>query len=188
MLLHSGPVRTRRADRAGAALLAVLSYLPLFLSRPGQVAADTKQYLYLDPGRLTTGAASMWDPNTGLGTVTHQNIGYLLPMGPYYTAVRWLGIPVWVGERFWMGSLMLLAGLGVAYCARRLGLEGPGRAVAAVAYTLTPYVLDYLDRTSAIIMPWAALGWLIGLTAVAPGPAGGAIQPCSRWWWRWSAG
>ena len=131
------------------------------------VAADTKQYLYLDPGRLTVGAASMWDPNTGLGTVTHQNIGYLLPMGPYYTAVRGLGIPIWVGQRFWMGSLMLLAGLGVAYCARRLALEGPGRAVAALAYTLTPYLLDYLDRTSAIIMPWAALGWLIGLTAVA---------------------
>ena len=160
-------MQSRRADWALAGLLAALSYIPLFLSRPGLVAADTKQYLYLDPGRLTTGAASMWDPNTGLGTVTHQNIGYLLPMGPYYTAVRWLGIPVWVGERFWMGSLMLLAGLGVAYCARRLGLEGPGRAVAALAYTFTPYVLDYLDRTSAIIMPWAALGWLIGLTAVA---------------------
>ena len=60
---------------------------------PGMVAADTKQFLYLDPGRLTTGAASMWDPNTGLGTVTHQNIGYLFPMGPYYTADPVAGRP-----------------------------------------------------------------------------------------------
>ena len=26
----------------------------------------------------------MWDPNIGMGTVTHQNIGYLFPMGPFY--------------------------------------------------------------------------------------------------------
>ena len=154
-------------DQALAAVLAALCYIPLFLSRPGQVAADTKQYLYLDPGRLTTSAASMWDPNTGLGTVTHQNIGYLLPMGPYYSLISWLGVPMWVGQRIWMGTLMLAAGTGVAYCARRLGLEGPGRAVAAIAYTLSPYILDYLDRISAILMPWAALGWLVGLSLTA---------------------
>jgi arabinofuranan 3-O-arabinosyltransferase len=154
-------------DLALAGVLAGLSYLPVFLSQPGRVAADTKQYLYLDPGRLTTRAASMWDPNTGLGTVTHQNIGYLLPMGPYYSLISWLGIPMWVGQRIWMGSLMLAAGTGVAYCARRLGLEGAGRGVAAVAYTLTPYILDYLDRISAILMPWAALGWLVGLSLSA---------------------
>jgi arabinofuranan 3-O-arabinosyltransferase len=148
-------------------VLAAVCYIPLFLSRPGLVAADTKQYLYLDPGRLTSGAASMWDPNTGLGTVTHQNIGYLFPMGPYYSLVSWLGIPMWVGQRIWMGTLMLAAGLGVAYCARRLGMEGAGRAVAAFAYALSPYTLDYLDRISAILMPWAALGWMIGLTAEA---------------------
>ncbi len=145
----------------------MVSYVPLFLSRPGMVAADTKQYLYLDPARFTSGVASMWNPDTGLGTVTHQHIGYLLPMGPYYSLVSWLGVPMWVGQRIWMGTLMLSAGLGVAYCARRLGLEGPGRAVAALAYTLSPYILDYLDRISAILMPWAALGWMIGLTIAA---------------------
>ena len=160
-------MRSRRADWLLAGFLAAISYIPLFLSRPGSVAADTKQYLYLDPGKLTTGAASMWDPNTGLGTVTHQNIGYLFPMGPYYTAIRWLGLPVWVGQRLWMGSLLLFAGLGVAYCARKLGLEGPGRVVAAAAYMLSPYTLDYLDRISAILLPWAALGWMVGLTVMA---------------------
>ena len=100
----------------------------------------------------------MWDPNTGLGTVTHQNIGYLFPMGPYYTVVQWLGVPIWVGQRIWMGSLLFAAGLGVLYCARRLGLVGAGAVVAALAYTLSPYMIDYLGRTSAILMPWAALG------------------------------
>ncbi len=120
-------MRSRRHDRLFWLVLAGVSYIPLLLTKPGMVAADTKQYLYLDPGRLTTGAASMWDPNTGLGTVTHQNIGYLFPMGPYYTLIQWLGVPVWVGQRIWMGSLLLAAGLGVLYCARRLGLVGAGR-------------------------------------------------------------
>jgi arabinofuranan 3-O-arabinosyltransferase len=160
-------VRNRRADLLLAGLLAAASYIPLLLTRTGDVAADTKQYLYLDPAKLTSGAAYMWDPNVGLGTVTHQNIGYLFPMGPYYSAVHWLGIPVWIGQRIWMGSLLFLAGLGVAYCARYLGLEGPGRAVAALAYMLSPYTIDYLDRISAILMPWAALGWLVGLTVAA---------------------
>ena len=163
----AAPVRSRRSDLILAGVLGAISYIPLFFSKSGMVAADTKQYLYLDPGRLTQGAASMWDPNTGLGTVTHQNIGYLFPMGPYYSAASWLGIPTWVAQRFWMGSLLFGAGLGVAYCARRLGLEGPGRWVAAFAYTLSPYLIDYLGRTSAIVMPWAALGWMVGLTVVA---------------------
>ncbi len=160
-------MRARRPGQLWWLALAGVSYIPLLLTKPGQVAADTKQYLYLDPGRLTTSAASMWDPNTGLGTVTHQNIGYLFPMGPYYTLVHWLGVPVWVGQRIWMGSLLMAAGLGVAYCARRLGLAGPAVVVAAFAYTLSPYLIDYLGRTSAIVMPWAALGWMIGLTATA---------------------
>ncbi len=150
--------------------------MPLLATNPGMVAADTKQYLYLDPGRLTVGAASMWDPNTGLGTVTHQNIGYLFPMGPFFTVVHWLGIPMWVGQRIWMGTLLFAAGTGVAYCCRQLGVEGWGRAVAAVSYTLSPYLIDYIARSSAIVLPWAALGWLVGLTVKAV-----RANPGSRW-------
>jgi arabinofuranan 3-O-arabinosyltransferase len=74
----------RRRTILGYSLLAALAYIPPFLTAPGNVAADTKQYLYLDPNRMLERAPSMWDPNIGMGTVTHQNIGYLFPMGPYY--------------------------------------------------------------------------------------------------------
>jgi len=161
------PVQRRAGDRLLALSMALVSYVPLLLARPGQVAADTKQYLYLDPARLTAGAPSMWDPNVGLGTVTHQNIGYLFPMGPYYTLAAWLGVPTWVAERLWMGSLLFAAGMGVAYCARRLGLEGPGRVLSCFVYALSPYVIDYLDRTSALLMPWAGLGWMLGFCILA---------------------
>ncbi len=62
--------------RLALALYAALSYIPLVLTHRGKVAADTKQYLFLDPGQLLSRAASMWDPNVGMGTVTHQNIGH----------------------------------------------------------------------------------------------------------------
>jgi hypothetical protein len=61
--------------------LAALTYLPLLATSPGRIGADTKAYLYLDPGRMLSQAVSMWDPHVGAGTVTHQNIGYLFPQG-----------------------------------------------------------------------------------------------------------
>ncbi len=154
-------------DVAAWLLLAAVSYVPSFLTQPGKVAADTKQYLYLDPGRLIQSALSMWDPDVGAGTVTHQNIGYLFPMGPYYWLVEQLHIPVWVGQRFWMGSLFFAAGTGVYFLGRLLGLSRAGRLAAALAYLLSPFVIVNIARTSAILMPWAALGWILAFTVLA---------------------
>src|SRR5262249_7060039 len=107
-------------------------------------------------------AVTMWDPNIGMGTVTHQNIGYLFPMGPFYWVFDALGVPDWVAQRIWLGSLLFAAALGVLYLLRTFGLRGPGIVIAAIAYMFTPYVLDSSARISVILMPWAALPWLIG--------------------------
>ena len=90
------------------------------------VTDDTKTYLYLDPGRYVRQAVSLWDPSVGLGTVTHENIGYLLPMGPFYWAMAELHVPLWVAQRLWMGCLLYAAGAGALYLCRVLGLSGPG--------------------------------------------------------------
>ncbi len=148
-------------------VLAGLTYTPSFFTRPGMIAADSKQYLYLDPGKLISSAISMWDPDVGAGTVTHQNIGFLFPMGPYYWIVQELHIPMWVGQRFWMGSLFFFAGTGVVFAARLLGLSRWGCVAAALMYTFTPFVIDYIGRISVILMPWAALGWMVGLVVLA---------------------
>ncbi len=147
----------------GYVALALLAYVPALLTAPGRVAADTKQYLYLDPGRLISRAVSMWDPNVGMGTVTHQTIGYVFPMGPYYWMLDKLGVPDWVAQRLWLGSLLFFAAAGVLYLLRTFGLRGPGVVVAALAYMLTPYVLDYAARISVLLMPWAALPWMIAV-------------------------
>ena len=158
--------RTRR--RVGYALLAALAYLPVLLTHPGKVAADTKTYLYLDPGRLLSRAPTMWDPNIGLGTVTHQTIGYLFPMGPFYWLLETgLGLPSWAAQRLWLGTLLFTAALGMLFLLRTLGVRGPGAPVGALAFMLTPYVLDYSARISVILGPWAALPWMVGLIVLA---------------------
>jgi arabinofuranan 3-O-arabinosyltransferase len=170
-------LRTLAIPHLGTVLLAVVAYVPLLLTRPGQVGADTKTYLYLDPGRLLSRAAWMWDPNIGLGTVTHQNIGYLWPMGPWYWLMDAIGLPDWVAQRLWLGTLVLAAGLGVRFMLRELRWEGPGLTVASFAYALSPFLLHYGARISVILLPFAGLPWLIALAARA----------LRRGGWRWPA-
>lgn len=152
----------------GFALLAVIAYLPVLLTHPGKVDADTKSYLFLDPGRLLSAAVSMWDPGIGMGTVTHQNIGYLFPMGPFFWILeQGLGVPSWVAQRLWLGSLIFAAGLGMRYLLRTLGMRGPGIAVGMLAYMFTPYVVEYSSRFTGLLGPWAALPWMIAFIALA---------------------
>jgi arabinofuranan 3-O-arabinosyltransferase len=159
------PSRLRSA--VDYAALAVLAFAPMLASRPGVVTDDTKTYLYLDPGRYVRQAASLWDPGVALGTVTHQNIGYLLPMGPFYWALAELHVPLWIAQRLWMGCLLFAAGAGTLYLCRAIRLTGPGRYVAAVGFMFTPYVLQYSGRISVILLPWAGLPWMIAFVMFA---------------------
>ncbi|MDQ3106514.1 MAG: DUF3367 domain-containing protein, partial [Actinomycetota bacterium] len=158
------PPGDRRTSWLGHLLLGLLTFVPILRTRPGIVAADTKNYLYIDPGKLLSRAPSMWDPNVGLGTLTHQNIGYLFPMGPWYWLFERVGAPDWFAQRLWLATILFAAGAGVLFLARTLGWRGAGPIVAALAYAFGPYVLDYSVRISVILLPWAALPWLIGLT------------------------
>lgn len=144
--------------------MAVLAFVPQLLSFPGAVDADTKSYLYYDPGKFLRQSATMWDPTTGLGTVTHFQLGYLFPMGPFFWAGQALGLPMWVTQRLWVGAILFGAGAGVLYLLRVIGLGGPGRPVAALAYMLSPYFLQYVGHASVLILPWAALPWMVAFT------------------------
>jgi len=144
--------------------LAIVCFVPLLFTAPGEVGADTKSYLYLDPNRLLSRAVSMWDPNIGMGTVTHQNIGYLFPMGPYYWLADVAGLPMWIAQRIWLGSILFLAGAGVWFLLRTLRWSPIPAAVAAFAYALTPYTLSLAARISVILLPFAGLPWLIAFT------------------------
>lgn len=159
-------------------LLALVAYAPLLWNAPGKVSADTKTYLYLDPGTLLRKAASLWDPAVGLGTVTHQTIGYLWPMGPWYGLCSALGLPDWLAQRLWLGTVFFVAGSGVVALARHFGLRWRAVLVAALAYQLSPYVLSYVARLSVILLPWAGLGWMLLFT----------IRGAHTRRWRYAAG
>ena len=147
--------------------LAVLAVVPMVATRPDLVSDDTKTYLYLDPGRYVREAASAWDPGVALGTVTHQNIGYLLPMGPFYWAMAELHVPLWIAQRLWMAGLLFAAGAGALYLCRTIGLSGPGRYVTAIGFMFTPYVLQYSGRISVILLPWSGLPWMVAFVILA---------------------
>ncbi|HEY5664692.1 MAG TPA: alpha-(1-_3)-arabinofuranosyltransferase family protein [Ilumatobacter sp.] len=151
----------------GVALLTVLAYLPALTAAPGRMPADSKLYLYLDPGRLMVDAAGSFDPRQFAGWVPHQNIAFLWPSGPWFWVFEQLGVPDWIAHRLWIGSLMLAAGLGVRWCARLLGASAHAALAAAVVYQCSLYVLPYVSRTSVMLLPWAGLGWIVGLTVRA---------------------
>ncbi len=149
-------------DRVGILVLGLLAYVPVLATSPGRVIADTKSYLTIDPGRFLADASSLWDPHIGLGTVSHQTVGYLFPMGPFYWVLQEvLGVPGWVTQRLWLGTLIFAAGLGMRFLLRTLDVRGAGVVVGVLAYAFTPYVLQYSSRLSVLLSPWAGLPWML---------------------------
>lgn len=162
-------IRVRSWIRRHRALLALVAgaYLPLLVSSPGLVPGDTKLYLYLDPLRLVSDALWTWDARQLGGWVPHQNVGYLWPSGPWFVLFDVLRFPDWIAHRLWLGTIVAVAGTGCYWLARRLGLSGSSAVLAAAVYQFTPYVLPYISRTSALLLPWAFLPWLCGLALLA---------------------
>lgn len=171
-----------RTSPWGIVLLAALAYLPALFSSPGRMPADTKLYLYLDPGGLVGRAASTFEPDQFAGWVPHQQITYLWPSGPWFWLFDTAGVPDWVAHRLWIGTILFAAGTGVRWAARWLGLGPAAALVAAAVYQLSPYLLPYVSRTSLLLLPWAGLGWIIGLVVRAT--ADGVVASDERRTWR----
>lgn len=169
--------RWRLLGLLDAVVLASVTLVPQLLGGRGRLNADTKQYLYLDPGDLMERARYLWDGQVGGGTVTHQAIGYLWPMGPYYWATDQLGIPSWAAQRLWVGGIQFLAALGALVLFRHLTRRHPAQLAGAVLYGLSPFVLGHVTGQSGLLLPFAALGWLIWAMARAVETGG----------WRWPA-
>jgi arabinofuranan 3-O-arabinosyltransferase len=162
-------------------VLAVLAYVPALLSSPGRMPADTKLYLYTDPGGLLERAASTFEPDQFAGWVPHQQITYLWPSGPWFWLFDALAVPDWIAHRLWIGTILFAAGMGVRQCAQLLGHSaGPVLAAAAV-YQLSPSLLPYISRTSLLLLPWAGLGWIVAATIRASCCGPRADSWINRW-------
>lgn len=155
---------THSARRRALVALAALAYLPLVLSHRGRLPADTKLGLTLDPLRLMSDAMRSWDTGQFAGWVPHQSVSYLWPSGPFHAGLMALGVPEWLTQRLWAGTVLFAAGTGVWWFLRGRAFSPAAAFVAAVVYQTTPFILPYISRTSLMLMPWAALGWLLALT------------------------
>lgn len=156
-----------RSTAVSVAVLAFLAYVPALTAAPGRMPTDSKLYVYLNPGRFIADTTTSFDPRQFAGWVPHQHIAYLWPTAPWFWLFEKLGAPDWIAHRLWIGTLLLMAGLGVRWVSRVLGLAPVAALVAALVYQLSPYVLPYVSRTSVLLLPWAGLGWIVGLTVLA---------------------
>lgn len=129
----------------------------------GKATADSKIYLYVDPARYLAQAATMWNPLMNMGTVEHQQVGYLFPMGPFFLVAAELHLPIWISQRLWMGSLLFVAGTGVLYLCKQFEFRPGSTLVAALAFELSPYLLQYIDQQSVLLISWSVVGWLLAL-------------------------
>ncbi|HEX2084691.1 MAG TPA: alpha-(1-_3)-arabinofuranosyltransferase family protein, partial [Solirubrobacteraceae bacterium] len=161
--------------------LAAASYVLALVQRPGTNVADTKVDLYADPQGFLADVASAWTATGQLGHVFGgQYGGYLWPMAPWFALGDLLGIPDWLVQRLWLGTLLALAAWGVVRLLDAM-LDRPRGAphvAAAALFVLNPYVAVYANRISVSLLAYAALPWL--LLAIHKG----LRQPRA---WRWPA-
>jgi hypothetical protein len=145
-------------------LLGLVAYALAFAQRPGLATADTKINLHVDPGRFLGDVASMWTSTGQLGGVqTGQQAGYLFPMGPFFALGHLIGLPDWVVQRLWLGSLLALAAWGAVRLLDALIAEPRGVAhlVTGLVILLNPFVVTYANRTTVTLLAYAALPWLL---------------------------
>ena len=151
-----------------AACCALLAALP-FATAPGDIIADTKFELAVDPARFLSGALVLWSPQQ-FGGLADQYVGYLFPMGPFFELARLIAIDGWVAQRLWLAALLLVAFGGVVRLAGRLAIGTPGtRLAAGLAYALSPVTLTVAGQTSGELLPIALAGWIVvPLTSMRP--------------------
>jgi len=144
-----------------------------FVSHPGQILADTKIDLAINPAGFLQRALHLWDP-AQFGQLQNQAVGYFFPMGPFFLLGKVAGVPAWITQRLWISFILLAAFLGVIRLCRVLGIGSrDSQLVAAMAYALSPMALSLLGYNSAQVLPGAMLPWILVplVLAVQAGPA-----------------
>src|SRR5918997_6130538 len=162
------------------ALLTAASYALAFAQRPGDVVSETRVELSAEPALFLERVFHLWSGTTDLGHVqSGQFNGYLFPMGPWFAGGDALGIPMWVVQRLWLGTLLALAAWGVVRLLDELLPRRPlAQLGAALLFVLNPYVVQFTSRGTVFLIAYAALPWLM-LAAYR-----GARRPLG---WRWPA-
>jgi arabinofuranan 3-O-arabinosyltransferase len=143
-----------------------------FGSHPGQILADTKIDLAINPGGFLQRALQLWDP-TQFGQLQNQAVGYFFPIGPFFLLGKLAAVPAWIIQRLWITAILVAGFTGVVRLCRvlRIGSQ-PSQLVAGLSYALAPIALSLLGYDSAQVLPAAMLPWILIplVVAVQAGP------------------
>jgi arabinofuranan 3-O-arabinosyltransferase len=138
----------------------VLAALP-FLTRPGDIIADTKIDLAVNPLGYLERALQVWDPSQ-FGQLQDQAYGYFFPVGPFFVLGHLMALPPWIVQRLWISAILCAAFLGVTRLAARLRIGTPASQIAAgFAYALSAPALSLLGVLSSEYLPAAMLPWIL---------------------------
>jgi arabinofuranan 3-O-arabinosyltransferase len=155
------PSRRSAWHRAGWVACCLLLALLPFVTSPGNIIADSKLDLAINPIGFLARALSLWDPQQ-FGQLQNQANGYLFPIGPFFEAGRLAAVPPWVVQRLWISAVLIVAFAGTVRLAARLGLGAPWtRAAAGFAYALSPMALTLLGEYSGEYLPQAIAPWIV---------------------------
>ncbi|MGB1821369.1 MAG: alpha-(1-_3)-arabinofuranosyltransferase domain-containing protein [Ilumatobacteraceae bacterium] len=157
-------LRLTRLGRASWVFL-LWPFIVVLLADRGRLNADTKYDLTVAPRRLIDASLSTWDEVSHGGWVLQQHAGYLWPTGPFFSVTDTL--PDWVQQRLWLALIIVAGGIGARWAARTVGITPAIATLAGLIYQCSPYLVPYLARTSAMLLPWAIVGWLFGASVRA---------------------
>ncbi|MBD8030207.1 alpha-(1-_3)-arabinofuranosyltransferase domain-containing protein [Corynebacterium gallinarum] len=135
--------------------------LLVFLQPIGQVAADTKLDLILNPAGFLGRALHAWTDDFTLGQLQNQAYGYLFPQGLFFLLTD--PLPDWVAQRLWWWLTLGVGFSGFYLLVSRLGIGSvPLRIIAATLYALSPRTLTTLTAISsetwpAMVAPWICI-------------------------------
>lgn len=149
---------------AGFFLLCVV----VFTQPWGQVAADTKLDLVVNPRGFLAGALHAYTDTFTLGQLQNQAYGYLFPQGAFFALTD--ALPDWIAQRLWWLVVLTVGFAGARRVVLR-ALAGDSAAVqwaatlAALAYALSPRTLTTLTAISSetwpgMLAPWVLLPFL----------------------------
>lgn len=132
----------------------------LFLPAPGQVAADTKLDLHVNPAGFLAGALDAYSATFTMGQLQNQAYGYLFPQGLFFLIFDFL--PDWIAQRGWWLIVTGVGFSGFLFLLRQLKIGPlPYQVVAAFLFALSPRTLTTLTTISSETWPIMLAPWLL---------------------------
>lgn len=158
---------TRAPQEALKALLLVSAVVAVFFARAW---TTDLQFAFRDTGRmhlpvkawiageLSRGHLPEWNPYAGLGAPVVAN-AIDAPLHPFNLLL--VALPFQLGFKLWILLSFVLAGTGAWWWARLLGHRPAGAALAALAFTLSGYLVSSTDNVT-YLTAIATLPWVLG--------------------------